>query len=85
MRTDDTRFIWHRLWIFGGGAQVSPCATAKILYLGVLAAVLPCVMFVIGQGKAYWMEWSTVGVFMLYILAVGRQSQALKQRVHAFV
>lgn len=60
-----------------------PCVTAKILYLGVLAAVLPSVMFVIGKGKAYWMEWLTIGAFMLYILTVGRQSQALKQRVRA--
>ena len=61
-----------------------PAVTRRVLFLGVLASLTPFLMFTLGQGKVYWMEWAAVGAFILYILAVGRQSQKLNQGHHKY-
>ncbi len=43
----------------------------KILYLGICSSILPVLMYTLGKGQTYWMEWIAVGFFILYILAVG--------------
>ena len=40
-----------------------------LLYLGVLASSLPTVVLFINN--AYWLEWVAVGIFIIYILAIG--------------
>ncbi len=43
----------------------------QILYLGIWASILPFLMYTLGKGQTYWMEWVAVGSFIIYILAVG--------------
>ena len=43
----------------------------QILYLGICASLLPFLMYTLGKGQTYWMEWVAVGFFILYIFAVG--------------
>jgi hypothetical protein len=45
--------------------------TNKILVLGFCSSILPFLMYTLGKGQTYWMEWVAVGFFILYILTVG--------------
>lgn len=47
----------------------------RILYLGIGSAALPFLMYTFGEGRAYWMEWIAVALFILYILSVGNRSR----------
>ena len=53
-----------------------PLISKPILYVGICASVMPFLMFTIGQGKAYWMEWVAVASFIVYILVIGRRFRA---------
>lgn len=75
--------FWSRIhFMFSGigfGFSVTalryhPRFSNEILYFGIGAAVLPFLMFTLGKGKTYWMEWLAVGLFIFYILAVGKPS-----------
>lgn len=48
----------------------------RILYLGIVASMLPFLMFTLGKGQTYWMEWVSVGLFILYILTVGKTTRS---------
>ncbi len=47
-----------------------------LLLLGVLAAILPSLVLFINA--AYWLEWVAIGVFMVYILAIGARTLTIR-------
>jgi hypothetical protein len=49
------------------------------LYLGTGAALLPTLMLAIG--KAYWLEWIAVGLFIIYILSISLATLTLTKRL----
>ncbi len=49
-----------------------PYITKENLYLGVCAALLPTLMFIFSN--VCWLEWVAVGLFILYILSIGKSS-----------
>jgi len=49
------------------------------LYLGTGAALLPTLM--LAFGKAYWLEWIAVGLFIIYILSVGKATLIITKRL----
>ncbi len=46
-----------------------PRFSHRLLILGASASVLPFLMF--AYGKAFWLEWVAVGLFIIYILSLG--------------
>ncbi len=49
-----------------------PYITKENLYLGAYAALLPTLMFIFSN--TCWLEWVAVGLFILYILSIGKTS-----------
>ena len=81
--------FWSRIhFMFSGigfGFSVTalryhPHFSNGILYFGIGSAILPFLMFTLGKGKTYWMEWMAVGLFIFYILAVGKASLLISSR-----
>jgi hypothetical protein len=79
----EVHFFWSRIhFMFSGigfGFSVTalryhPHFSNEILYFGIGAALLPFLTFTLWKGKTYWVEWMTVGLFIFYILAVGKAS-----------
>ncbi len=49
----------------------------SLMVLGGFAAMMPTLVLLINA--AYWLEWVAIGVFMVYILAIGARTWSLRQ------
>jgi len=62
-----------------------PRATTGILGLGALASVSPMLFWLFGGASWCWMEWATVTLFILYLLAVGQGSRTMSRPASAAI
>lgn len=79
--------FWSRIhfmmFAMGFGFSVAalryhPKLSKASLYFGTGAALLPTLMLTFG--KAFWLEWIAVGLFITYVLSVGKASLSITKQ-----